>query len=62
MGETVEGFELNEEVWGIVQCYNTECRYRGRMEGIIQWNNKKDIVFICPKCATVERVKNPEHV
>ena len=56
----VEAFEYNEEVWGIVQCYNKECRFRGRMEGIIQHDNKREIIFFCPKCNTVERIKNPE--
>jgi hypothetical protein len=53
----LEGFEINEEVVGVVQC---ACGYWGKMDGIIQWNNKKDIVFICPTCKSVERVRNPE--
>lgn len=49
---------MNEQVWGIVQCNN--CEYWGRMEGIIDVQNKKVIQFICPECSVVEYVDNPE--
>lgn len=54
----VYAMDMNEEVWGVVQC-NT-CKYWGRMDGIIEFDNKKVIVFICPQCNSIERVKNPE--
>jgi hypothetical protein len=60
MAEEIEAFELNEEVWGTLKCYAEDCGYRGRMEGIIQYNNRREIIFICPKCKTIERIKNPD--
>lgn len=56
--DKLEGWERNEEVWGVVQCH--DCGYWGRMDGVVEASNKKEIVFVCPKCKSVERVKNPE--
>lgn len=57
--DEIEGLLINEQVWGVVQCDN--CNYWGRMEGIIDHNNKKVIQFVCPECTAVEYVKNPEY-
>lgn len=58
LAEDMLAYELNEEVWGTLKCYN--CGYRGRMEGVIPHQDKRNIVFVCPECSTIERVKNPD--
>lgn len=57
---TTEAFGFNEEVWGVVQCFN--CDYSGRMEGVIEYDDKRYIKFVCPECKAVEPVRNPEYI
>lgn len=56
--DVIHAMLMNEEVWGTVQCDN--CRYWGRMEGIIEANDKRVIKFVCPECNSIEIVDNPE--
>lgn len=56
--DEIQAIIRNEQVWGVVQCDN--CNYWGRMEGIIDGQNKKVIQFVCPECTCVEYVNNPE--
>lgn len=60
--DMIEAFDGNEAVGGIVQCNGNGCDYWGQMEGVIEHNDRAFIKFICPKCRTIERVKNPEHI
>lgn len=60
--DLIEAFDGNEGVRGMVQCYGNTCDYWGDMEGIIEHNDRQFIKFICPRCKTIERVKNPGHL
>lgn len=56
--DMVEAMDFHEKVYGTVQCNN--CKFWGRMDGIIEANDKQMIKFVCPKCGGLEKVKNPE--
>ncbi len=58
--DIIEAFEHNEEVSGTVQCQN--CSHWGSMLGIIEAADSKWIKFICPKCSSLEKVRNPEYI
>lgn len=60
MTDEREAFGMNEDVYGVVQC--ATCAYWGRMEGVIEWTDRKLIKFICPDCNAIELVKNPDYV
>lgn len=60
--DTIEAFVRNEQVWGTVQCYGPGCSYFGRMEGIIEGDNRKLILFVCPECNSIERVRNYDYI
>lgn len=56
----IEAWDRNEEVWGVIQCQ--QCNYWGKMEGICEASDKRWIKFVCPKCSSLERVRNPEYL
>lgn len=58
--DLIEAFEHNEEVQGIIQCQN--CQYWNKMVGYIEYTDRKVIKFICPKCQSLERVRNPDYI
>lgn len=58
LSQDMDVYELNEEVWGVLECYN--CDYSGKFNGVIPASDKRWINFVCPKCRTIERVRNPE--
>lgn len=57
--DLIEAWDMNEEVWGVVQC--NSCQYWGKMDGVIEASDKKWIKFVCPSCSALEKVKNPEY-
>jgi Zn finger protein HypA/HybF involved in hydrogenase expression len=60
LDDSIEAILQVEEVVGVVQC--NECSFWGRMPGYIEPPDTRFIKFICPKCNTVETVKNPESI